>query len=157
MAVKIAKKPVKAKAKTEENSESMQEALMQDMRDIVDDIAPTLKRIKELDAELKKLKPKVDEAKKDLLGLAKVYVNEDPAESVTVIAEKGSAEIGKESQSRTIVDKEFIIESLDKIEDGLAFQLAEFKLGDLDKYLTPQELEKGIKKEYSGTRTVKWG
>ncbi len=40
-------------------------------------------------------------------------------------------------------------------EEGLAFELASYKLGDVDSYLTPDQLEEVLEKKQDGKRSFK--
>lgn len=110
------------------------------------EMAPTLKKLAELNTKLKPLKD-TDKALKD--ALASIDAGDD-ATGIELGAEY-AAEYGARGTARTITDMKKIHEMLG---DELFYQLAEMKLGDIDKYLTLPQREKVIKTDRT-TRSVK--
>lgn len=116
---------------------------------------PLVKRQAKLKEELDKIGLELAKLQNDVL----VAVDEMELEkesTLTVHGTKGSVKIGKEAIARKLTDKEAAIDMLEEVEEGLAFELAEFKLGDLDKYLTPEQLEKVLTTNWSGKRSIKF-
>ena len=65
-------------------------------------------------------------------------------------------ELGTKAKTRKLTDdREAIIEALDGAKAGLALECAGFKLGDLDKYLMPEEVE-ALVEVIRGRRSAKF-
>ncbi len=56
---------------------------------------------------------------------------------------------------RKITDKEALVEILEQVQDGLAVNLADFKIGDLDKYLTPEQQAQVLTGNVTKRRSLK--
>lgn len=64
--------------------------------------------------------------------------------------------VSSESTAREVVDKVTIFEILEDIKEGLAFELMRFTLGDLDRYLTPEQISQVVDSDYTGKRKLKY-
>lgn len=74
------------------------------------------------------------------------------------VVEGGSNQIlvSSESTAREVVDKITLFEILEDIKEGLAFELMRFTLGDLDKYMTPEQVALVVDSNYTGKRKLKY-
>jgi uncharacterized protein YqgV (UPF0045/DUF77 family) len=149
------KTKVKAAPVEEKVSGTLQEALMNDAADIVDEIAPVLKSIQDLEFAMTPLVTKVEEAKAKLLEIVKV-LDPPPNEKVKVVGALATAEVTAEPKKTEITDKDTLVEMFDSIEAGLAIKLANFLLKDVNSYLTPEQVAKVTTTGFSGKRYVKF-
>lgn len=132
--------------------------------------APALvDRIGELQEEEEKLNADIlqDPRMKKLLSLqkerqkveedlrAQACTDENIGEQVLVHGTNYSAKFSPSPLKRAISDKDALVEILEGVQEGLAIQLATFGIGDLDKYLTPPQMEQVTIAERKGKRTLK--
>ena len=68
---------------------------------------------------------------------------------------KYKIEYTAKGMARDITNKSVALKMLEKVKKGLAMELAKIGLGDLDKYLTPDQLEKVTKSEQRNARRKK--
>lgn len=118
---------------------------------IIDKAASLEQEIKAMKA---KLKPKEDQFAKMKEQILSIY-SEDlaKADGTMVEAKEFGAEIGAASIKREVTNKAELLEVL-----GMErfVQLANFKLTDIDSYLTPEEKAKVLTEERTGARSVKF-
>lgn len=118
---------------------------------IIDKAASLEQEIKAMKA---KLKPKEDQFAKMKEQILSIY-SEDlaKADGTMVEAKEFGAEIGAASIKREVTNKAELLEVL-----GMErfMQLANFKLTDIDSYLTPEEKAKVLTEERTGARSVKF-
>ncbi len=74
-----------------------------------------------------------------------------PEHEVTITGEKHSVKVGACQMERSIGDKKALMDALGA---STFFDLANFKLGDLDKYLSPEQAANIITSGYGTTRSL---
>lgn len=77
-------------------------------------------------------------------------------ESVTLTDGKHVLSISGKKKLRKIKDVEEAVDALEEHKEGLAIEVAKFNLGDLEKYLSPEEIKELVEIEY-GARSLKYG
>jgi len=73
----------------------------------------------------------------------------------TLVGTHFAAKISKGSNVRSITDKDHLVDTLETVKEGLAIELATFKIGDLDKYLTPDQQAEVLTTQATKRRTLK--
>ncbi len=79
----------------------------------------------------------------------------EAADEFTLEGVKFNIEYTAKGNARDITDKITALKMLEKVKKGLAMELAKIGLGDLDKYLTPDQLAKVTKSEQRNARRKK--
>lgn len=129
---------------------------------IVEESASMIDKLAELEKQFKdaeKVAKKAKEAFESALLELKVVVENSGLENkcdAVVAGEAFECSISAESTERAITDKEGLVAALEAVDDELPFKLANFKLTDLDTYLSKIEQEKFITKSYTGKRSFKF-
>jgi hypothetical protein len=100
-------------------------------------------------AKAKKTIKEYEEKRKILV--AKAIENKQGSEAAIAKGIKYTANITAAQEKRTIADKKAIYDALGN--DSFV-ALANFSLGDLDKYLNPEQLDKVLEKDHTGARKV---
>lgn len=122
------------------------------------ELLPSAFKIKEelavLEAQVSELRKKLTPIEKEIVGLVDPEL--EGTEAVTLINGKHVLNVSGKMQTRVIKDGEAVVDTLEEFEEGLALKLAKFALGDLDKYLSPEEMAPlcDIKE---GNRRLKYG
>ncbi len=79
-----------------------------------------------------------------------------PEDGFDVVFGKREVKVGKKAQVTNInVEPEALHQMLDAVKPGLFYELATVNLGDLKKYLTPDQLEPMLSVANSGKRVIK--
>ncbi len=103
-----------------------------------------------------KLKPYLDKlASLDKQFSDAVEESAEAADEFTLEGVKYKIEYTAKGMARDITNKSVALKMLEKVKKGLAMELAKIGLGDLDKYLTPDQLEKVTKSEQRNARRKK--
>jgi len=154
MAVVIQKKKTETKVlapSIPEESASITEKvdLLGQMKRDMDSLAAKLKNdpIAKLLAETKS---SFDTLKKSIVEEA--TANMEPNESVEVVGTESKLIVGKKAKKRTVTDVAGIYEYLG---DEVFFKLATVTLGNVDKYLTPSQVESVVETSQNGARSVR--
>lgn len=154
--VKAAVKPVSKKPKAAKTSKkaNSHEAVKEELQ-IQADIVGSLQKEKELAAVIAKTATAA--YNKAAIQVQELYgkIAETADDTLIVKGDLYVIEIGKEGTAREIVSADLAYEALDEVKAGLACQLMQFKLSDLDKYLTPEQMTELIDTVRTGKRTVK--
>lgn len=138
--ITIVKKKAKAKKKAKMKAGTY-ETPADVLADKIDQLAKWDALAKEHQATLAAIKKDLDAGMKDLVGLVNKTHSDDT--KVTIKGKEHSITFGIKSTLRSVTDdREAVIAELEKVDPGLALALAKFGLGDLDKYLTPPQVEK---------------
>ena len=155
MSVTIIKKQVEQSTLVTDFEEE-QEDLVVGLSDDVDVAADLSYKMAELNGQVKELGKKYKKAIGPLLE--NLLELESPAqdESFTTDTHMNVVEVSAESTVRTVDGNKQVFALLEKLQSGLAFDLMHFNLSDMDKYLTPKQLEKLVSKDYSGRRAIKF-
>lgn len=103
----------------------------------------------EVDPAIKKKQDKLASLKKQMLDHVNATVEDE--QGIVFITKHGDMKIGKRGTSRTITDKEKAIEFM-TLETFI--KLSEPKLSDLDKYLTPEEVQQVTITKVTNTRRI---
>lgn len=147
----------KAKDKAVAAATAIMDTLKVFKSDNADKVDPLRELAKQIDKQKKELK-KLEAQYKEMLAPISAKVEELVAagEEFTLFnAEQNHyIEFGVKAQSRVITDKAGLIKALEAINEDLPFELAEFKLGDIDKYLSEHEQKKYITTKQEGSRKV---
>ncbi len=111
---------------------------------------------KKLAKAMDKLKPYLEK----ISGLEKQFsdaVDEsaEAADEFTLEGVKFNIDYTAKGMAREITNKGAALKMLEKVKKGLAMELAKIGLGDLDKYLTPDQLKKVTKSEQRNARRKK--
>lgn len=134
----VKKEPKKAVEATKvEGTTGLVEGSTQDLG-----IAAAIDAIGEIDAKLAVLQ--ADTAKLSAARAEIMQTLKDLGQGSYLGAQHALVVAVKSSKQRSISDKEGLVTHLEAIQEGLAFDLAEFKLGDLDKYIGKEEQSKYI-------------
>lgn len=127
-----------------------------------DEMVESIKARVKVAAEEAKLKARLAElakTKKDMETKVRKFASlmedkgvYDPYDKYTLYGDGSLVEIGKRAQVRSVTDegKEALVDMLSEVD---FFKLVQFKLGDLDAYLTPEQLQKVLKIE-PGDRSI---
>lgn len=97
-------------------------------------------------AECKALKEKLQDLANDTVG---------PGEELMLSGGEFSVDIGPCAKKRAIIDPTVVSDELEDVEENLSYKLAKYNLSDLDKYLTPPQLDKCVSTERTKKRNVK--
>jgi hypothetical protein len=100
-------------------------------------------------AAAKKLVAKYDAMRKKLVALAAETVA--PEEPIEAIGEYYVADITEQRKQRDVINKAAIFEA---IGNDAFVALAQFKVTDLDKHLTPKQIEKAVATVNAGPRRL---
>lgn len=146
MAVKLKKKQGKKitpRVQTETSSIDAQRVATQYKK-----LEAELKEIA-VDPVLKKKQDKLATLKKQMVEYANTNAEDD--EILEFITKHGDMTVGKRGTSRSLTDKDKAIELM-----GMEtfIKLSEPKLSDLDKYLTPEEIEQITVTKVTNTRRI---
>jgi len=107
-----------------------------------------------LAAKTKNLTDKLNPIEKEIRGLVDPEL--DGTASVNLINGDLVMGVSARVQSRNIKDTDEVVIALEDFEEGLALKLAQFKLGDLDKYFSPDEMAV-LTEIKEGSRRLKYG
>lgn len=151
MAVKFIKKT----QKTASVAQTSNDALMKDLEGLAHPIVLAT-------AVLDGLKAKVKQATQNLTKVQKPFIAHldamdlEPKETLLVNDKESdkALKVSGLTESRTITDNALVYDYLEEIQKGLALKLMTFRLGDLDKYLNPAQLEKVTESSYGGNRRI---
>jgi hypothetical protein len=100
----------------------------------------TRNKLLKLQKQSGELATKLSVKETELADLLNTYHEDDDADAdFKDLGKKHVAVVGKKGNQRKIIDLAKIKKFLDKQKKGLFMELAAVKLGDADKYLTPQE------------------
>jgi predicted metal-dependent hydrolase len=143
------KTPAKKKAtKTSELSGQAQ------ARELVPEACEIKAELAVLEASAAILKKKLTPIEKQIVDLVDPEL--EGTEAVTLINGDHVLSVSGKTQSRVIKDGEAVVDTLEEFEEGLALKLAKFNLGDLDKYLSPDDMEPLVDIK-EGNRRLKYG
>ena len=153
---------VKAKAKVESKATPVSEAKVVQPKDAIKEAVDNYGSLSSLIAEYKthasvlallKAEEDLKKEKERILSLADTLYKED--EDTTVVGNKYAASIGAKANKSEIKEeggKEAIFEILG---EETFFNLCDFKLGDLRKYITEDQLSAVLTTSRSGARSLK--
>lgn len=144
---------VKGKTKT-----AAKQSQSQQIEDKVDELGEATERVEALNKKIKALQADpafalVKELKAELQEIANETVGEQ--EELHLSGLSYEVDIGVCSKKRSIIDPVIVSDELEEVEEDLSYKLAKYNLTDLDKYLTPPQLAKCVKEEFTGNRHVK--
>jgi hypothetical protein len=100
-------------------------------------------------AEAKKVINAYNKVRAKFLELACAAVNDE--DGTTVVGNHFTVVASPCQNKREVADKAAIFEALG---NDTFIELAQFALGDLDRYLTPSQLAKSVKESFTGPRKV---
>ena len=150
---------MKLKEKVKESTASTKKKITPNLKTVEDSsvdpqkLANQFKKIeaelKANDAEMKKKRDKVSDLKKSLI--AHCNENLDAEEILELRTKWGDVKVGKRSTSRTITDMVLAVKLIGK---DTFMRIAKISLGDLDKYLNPEELAQVIETKVTDTRRI---
>lgn len=103
----------------------------------------------EVDPIIKKKHDKLASLKKQMLEHANIVAGDD--EILEFTTKHGDMKVGKRGTSRSLTDKERAIELLG---EELFIKLSEPKMSDLDKYLTPEQVQEVTVTKRTNTRRI---
>jgi hypothetical protein len=155
MGITVVKKKKVVEETTEVAKQVTLDVLKEEAKPLIDKLAKLEAAKKKAEDAAKKAKAMFEEEMEVLREMVKAY-GMGPETTVELVGEGFECVVGAESTARNITDKEGLVKALEAVDETLPFSLAEFKLGDLDKYLSPVEQEKFITKDYTGKRTFKF-
>lgn len=150
---------MRLKEKIKESTESTKKKITPNLKTVEDSsvdpqkLANQFKKLevelKANDDEMKKKRDKVADLKKSLIDHCNKTL---PADEILELRTKwGDVKVGKRSTSRTITDMAKAVKLLGK---ETFMKIVKISLGDLDKYLNPEELAQVTKKELTDTRRI---
>lgn len=116
----------------------------------VDDFAKLSYKIKAKEDKLKPLKKSLGKLEVNILTAVDAVV--PPGTAITLEGKTNELLVGAQGQKTIISNLPLAVELLG---EDLFLQLAKITIADLQAYLTPDELKKVVKKEYSIKRRVK--
>jgi hypothetical protein len=97
----------------------------------------------------KKLIAAYDKLRKEVVSLAEVHTA--PEDATTLVGLEYIAKLTAKTNRRDVIDKQAIFEALG---NDTFVELASFRLTDLDKYMTPPQLEKALATVAAGPRKL---
>jgi hypothetical protein len=121
--------------------------------EMVDEYVALTKKVAKAQEKLKPYLDKISEMEKEF----SVAVDESvgPAEEFTLEGVEFNIDYTSKGNARDITDKATAFKLLEKVKKGLALELAKVGLGDLDKYLTPEQVAKVTVTEARNARRKK--
>ena len=151
MSVKIITKATQAAEAVKKS-----EAQLLDMAicEAVDAVAATEAAYKASKKVTEKLEKEYKNAKEHLETLAEQAM--EPGDSKHYTGEKSTVDIGPRAWKITAINTDVAFQLLNKVKKGLAFELMKFNAGDLEKYLTPEQVDQVIVRERAGSRSFKF-
>jgi hypothetical protein len=154
MAVTILKKEV-----TKPEPESVQEEVL-DEASLEEQIVAKLDSLGDLYLKLAPLKAKTSKLTKEYKPLFEAiqdFIDIDalPDEEVSLTTEKYAAAFGQHGNASMVAAPGKAFKMLEAVEKGLGQKLMSFKVTDLNKYLTPEQVGKCVTTERTKARTVK--
>ena len=132
---KIATKPKAQKV----THKSAKETAMAEMGGLVDPLYDLLAQAKAMRAKLSKLDAAIKPQKEAFLKTYNKAYGIDDAEMAQ--GKQHALKISAASKRRVLTNIDECFDLLEKVGPGLFAELAKVSLGDLDKYLTPEQLE----------------
>ncbi len=108
-----------------------------------------------VDAAKKKLKPFEKELESLGVPLLERADLEDKTEGFVLTGESHIIEFGAKGITTEITDLKEVVRQLRAVDTDLPWKLMKFNIGDLEKYLTPDTLDKLIAKDNTKKRRVK--
>jgi len=129
------------KAAPKATSKVTEKTLLTTLKAQVDPLAIQSDKVKKAQAAAKKQADILAELKTPFVELVGELGLKD-SETKTIKGEKRVAKVGKMGTARKVKDTQRLVKFLNDIEPNLALELMSFKLGDLDKYLTPEQLDR---------------
>ena len=111
--------------------------------------AVTVDRIVELNKMIAAVAPAVKELDKLTKGLREQAMAKDPDQVVTFEGTDSTVVFGEAAHTRLLVD---LVGAKKALGNDVFFEVAKVTLGDLDKYLTPAELEPLIAETRGGRK-----
>lgn len=150
----VKKKSIVSKDTAAEGDLSLSDQILQEVgEDALNTVASNLAEIKTLQATIAALSAEnVETIEKIETIVLEAVSPTDPKLSIAV----GPlvVESAKPAQSRVIGDKEGLCEALEEAQEGLTYDLAQFKMADLDAHLGKANADKFMTKK-TGDRKVK--
>lgn len=153
MTVTIVKKDVKTQSGAVHASADLKTQIIESLCGKVDPLFEKKAAVDEVKKILAKANKAYTDAVNDFMGDVPL-LEIPPAEKMEIDGEKHIATIGAESNVRTVKDNKRVFEILNSVQEDLAFELMSFGLGQLDKYMTPEQLEEVLEQSWSGKRGV---
>lgn len=120
---------------------------------LVDEYVLLTRKLEKAQAKLKPYLEKIS-AMENQFSEA-VEESAEAADEFTLQGVKFDIEYTAKGMARDITNKSAALKMLEKVKKGLAMELAKIGLGDLDKYLTPDQLAKVTKSEQRNARRKK--
>jgi hypothetical protein len=121
--------------------------------ELVDEYVALTKKIAKAQEKLKPYLDKISEMEKEFAEAVDGAVG--PAEEFTLDGVEFAIAYTAKGNARDITDKAAAFKLLEKVKKGLALELAKVGLGDLDKYLTPEQVAKVTETEARNARRKK--
>ena len=154
MAVTILKKKVTKPEPEPVQEEATDEATLEEQ------IVKKLDQLGDLYVQLAPIKTKtkkITDKYKPLFEAVQDFVDIDaaPDDEITLKTDKYAAAFGQHGNASSVSAPGKAFKMLEGVEKGLGQKLMTFKVTDLNKYLTPEQVQKCVKTERSKARTVK--
>lgn len=142
------------KTKIEKAASGLHEAVEDGLKELVDPLGHAKMQMDVAGKKHKALKTVYDKKAKEYLG---IYNDEEhkPADVGVTVGESFIATVSAEGKVRSMNDLTTIFGMLEDVKEGLAMELMKFNLGDLDQYLTKDQLEEVLDTNYTGKRSLK--
>lgn len=129
----------KKKAQAVVSNVSAKETALAHLSTLVDPLHEDMIAAKVLKAKLAKLDAKIKPKKAAVLEAFNKVYGKDAAEMAE--GKEHTIKISAASKSRTLTKIDDCFDLLEGVKEGLFAELAKVTLGDLDKYLTPEQLD----------------
>jgi hypothetical protein len=132
----------------------VQDVLMNDLKLMAPELAEKRWVVDEYTSKLKIAKQDYDVVETRFLEHVE-GLSLSPTAKLLVEAEGVDVLIGGKGKERKVSSTHDVFALLEMIKPGLAFELMNFKLTDLDKYLTPDQLNEVLEIEFGKKRSIK--